>query len=406
MSKLSFVRNKVPINVGTIGHIDHGKSTLTAAIVAVQSARGLAKPMSYEQVTAGGVRRDKNKTVTIHLSHAEYETEARHYSHVDCPGHADYIKNMIVGAAQMDGAVLVVGADEGPMPQTREHLILARQVNVPAVVVFLNKVDLVAEEELLELVELEVRELLTRCGFPGAEVPVVRGQARAALDAPEDPAAAAGIVALLEAMDGYIPVPERREDLPFLMPVEKAFHIDGLGTVVTGLVERGVLRTGQKVQLVGLRAEPLETTCTGIEKFNKVLDEARAGDSVGLRLRSVELKDVRRGQVVAVPGSVASCRRFRAQVYLLNKDEGGRHTPVFAGYQPQFFFRTTSVTGNVRVLAAEGGQAVDMGMPGDHVQMDVELRKDAPVAMAENLRFAIREGNRTVGQGVVTAILE
>ncbi|MBL4883901.1 MAG: elongation factor Tu [Planctomycetaceae bacterium] len=398
MAKEVFERTKPHVNVGTIGHIDHGKSTLTAAIVQVQAVKGLAKNLSYAEITKGGTVRDDSKTVTIAVSHVEYESEARHYAHIDCPGHADYVKNMITGAAQMDGAILVVSAADGPMPQTREHILLARQVNVPALVVFLNKCDLVDDEELLELVEMEVRELLNKYDFPGDDIQIIRGNAKAALETPADEAAGACIQSLLNALDSDIPEPARESDKPFLMSVEDVFSIKGRGTVATGRIERGVINVGEKVEIVGLR-ETAETTVTGVEMFNKTLDTGMAGDNVGLLLRGVDQSDVERGQCLAAPGSINPHTKFECEVYVLSKDEGGRHTPFFSGYSPQFFFRTTDVTGSAKLL---GG--AEMCMPGDNVALEVQLQK--PVAMDAGSRFAIREGGRTVGSGVVTKILE
>jgi elongation factor Tu len=385
--------------VGTIGHIDHGKTTLTGAILAVQQHKGLAKFKSYADIAKGGTVRDATKTVTIAVAHVEYETANRHYAHIDCPGHADFIKNMITGAAQMDGAILVVSAADGPMPQTREHVLLARQVNVPALVVFLNKIDLVDDPELLELVELELRELLTKYGFPGDDIPIIRGNAKGAYDAPEDPAATKCIQDLLDAIDSYIPQPERLIDKPFLMAVEDVFSIEGRGTVATGRIERGVVKVGDEVEIVGLSPESRKTVCTGVEMFNKTLDSGQAGDNVGCLLRGIRRDDVERGQVLAKPGSITPHTKFEAEVYVLSKEEGGRHTPFFSGYRPQFYFRTTDVTGSLNLL---GG--AEMCMPGDNVKLSVELGQ--PIAMSENVRFAIREGGRTVGSGVVTKILE
>ena len=399
MAKELFARTKPHVNVGTIGHIDHGKTTLTGAILAVQAAKGLAKPKSYADIAKGGTVRDATKTVTIAVSHVEYETEKRHYAHIDCPGHADFIKNMITGAAQMDGAILVVSAADGPMPQTREHVLLARQVNVPALVVFLNKVDLVDDPELLELVELELRELLTHHGFPGDEIPIVRGNSLAAYNNPADPAAAKCVGELMDAIDSYIPEPPREVDKPFLMAVEDVFSIEGRGTVATGRIERGVIKVGEEVAIVGFSEEPKKTICTGVEMFNKTLDQGQAGDNVGLLLRGVKREEIERGQVIVKPGSITPHTNFEAEVYVLSKDEGGRHTPFFSGYRPQFYFRTTDVTGNAKLL----GDA-EMCMPGDNVKLEVELI--SPIAMDANVRFAIREGGRTVGSGVVTKVLK
>jgi len=398
MAKEIFQRTKPHVNVGTIGHIDHGKTTTTAAILAVQTAKGLAKFKSYADIAKGGTVRDDTKTVTIAVSHVEYETAGRHYAHIDCPGHADYIKNMITGAAQMDGAILVVSAADGPMPQTREHILLAKQVNVPALVVFLNKCDLVDDEELLELVEMEIRDLLNKYEFPGDSITIVRGNAKGALDSPADPKFSDCISRLMDALDKDVPEPARETDKPMLMAVEDVFSIEGRGTVVTGRIEQGVLKVGDKVQILGL-ADPQETVCTGVEMFNKTLDEGRAGDNVGVLVRGIRKEDVQRGQVLAKPGSIKPHTKFEAQVYVLSKDEGGRHTPFFNGYRPQFYFRTTDVTGEANLL---GG--AEMCMPGDNVKVSVVLGK--PIAMTENVRFAIREGGKTVGSGVVTKIVE
>ncbi len=399
MAKELFARTKPHVNVGTIGHIDHGKTTLTGAILAVQAAKGLAKSKSYADIAKGGTVRDATKTVTIAVSHVEYETDKRHYAHIDCPGHADFIKNMITGAAQMDGAILVVSAADGPMPQTREHVLLARQVNVPALVVFLNKVDLVDDPELLELVELELRELLTHHGFPGDEIPIIRGASLAAYNNPSDPVANKCIGDLMDAIDAYIPEPAREVDKPFLMAVEDVFSIEGRGTVATGRIERGVVKVGEEVAIIGFSEEPRKTICTGVEMFNKTLDQGQAGDNVGLLLRGVKREDIERGQVIAKPGSITPHTNFEAEVYVLSKEEGGRHTPFFSGYRPQFYFRTTDVTGNAKLL----GDA-EMCMPGDNVKLEVELI--SPIAMDANVRFAIREGGRTVGSGVVTKVLK
>jgi elongation factor Tu len=396
MAKEVFQRKKPHVNVGTIGHIDHGKTTLTGAILAVQGAKGMAKSKSYADIAKGGTVRDATKTVTIAVAHVEYETANRHYAHIDCPGHADFIKNMITGAAQMDGAILVVSAADGPMPQTREHVLLARQVNVPALVVFLNKVDLVDDEELLELVELELRELLSKNDFPGDEVPIIRGNSLAAYNNPADPAASKCIQDLMDAIDSYIPEPQRQVDKPFMMAVEDVFSIEGRGTVATGRIERGKVHVGDEVEIVGL-GETRKTTCTGVEMFNKTLDEGQAGDNVGCLLRGIKRDDIERGQVLAKPGSITPHTQFEAEVYVLSKEEGGRHTPFFSGYRPQFYFRTTDVTGTATLL----GDA-EMCMPGDNVRIAVELI--TPIAMDENVRFAIREGGRTVGSGVVTKI--
>jgi elongation factor Tu len=403
MARQKFERTKPHVNIGTIGHVDHGKTTLTAAITRVLSKNGLAEYQPYERIDSAPEERARG--VTINIYHAEYQTENRHYAHVDCPGHADYIKNMITGAAQMDGAILVVAATDGPMPQTREHILLARQVNVPALVVFMNKVDAVDDPELLDLVELEVRELLSKYGFPGDEVPVIRGSALKVVEAPEDADWSRNtsdrwikaIWELLDAVDSYIPLPVRELDKPFLLAVEDVFTITGRGTVATGRVERGVLKPGEEVEIIGFRDEPLKTVVTSIEMFRKVLDEAVAGDNVGLLLRGVDRDDVERGMVIAKPGSIKPHRRFKAEVYVLRKEEGGRHTPFVSGYRPQFYFRTTDVTGEIRLPPG-----VEMVMPGDNVNMEVELI--SPVAIEKGLRFAIREGGRTVGAGVVTDI--
>ncbi len=398
MAKETFERKKPHCNVGTIGHIDHGKTTLTGAMLSVQAAKGLAKFKSYADIAKGGTVRDETKTVTISVAHVEYESEKRHYAHIDCPGHADFIKNMITGAAQMDGAILVVSAADGPMPQTKEHVLLARQVDVPALVVFLNKIDLVDDPDLLELVEMEVRELLSKYGFPGDDIPVIRGSALPAYQDPKDPEKTKCIGELLDAIDAYIPQPAREEDKPFLMAVEDVFSIEGRGTVATGRIERGVIRTGEEVEIVGLTEKPAKTMVTGVEMFRKLLDEGRAGDNVGCLLRGVKREDIERGQVLAKPGSITPHMKFEAEVYCLSKDEGGRHTPFFSGYRPQFYFRTTDVTGTANLVGAE------MCMPGDNVKVSVELHK--PIAMDDGVRFAIREGGRTVGSGVVTKILE
>jgi len=399
MAKGTFTRNKPHVNVGTIGHIDHGKSTLTAALSARSAARfgGIIK--SYAEITKGGTVRDSNKTVTIASSHTEYETEKRHYAHVDCPGHADFVKNMITGAAQMDGAILVVSAADGPMPQTREHVLLARQVGVPYIVVFLNKVDLVDDAELLDLVELEVRELLKKYNFPGDTTPVIRGQSKAALENPKDDAICKPIDDLFNAIDSYIPEPAREVDKPFLMSVEDVFSIKGRGTVATGRIERGMCKVGDTVEIVGLRAENKNTVITGVEMFQKTLDSGMAGDNVGCLLRGVEKDDIERGQVLCKPGSIKPHTKFKAEVYVLTKEEGGRTSPFFSGYRPQFYFRTTDVTGGVKLL---GG--AEMCMPGDNIQMEVDLG-DKSVAMEKGLRFAVREGGRTIGSGVVSEII-
>ncbi len=401
MAKEKFDRSKPHVNVGTIGHIDHGKTTLTAALTKVAADNGWAKYVSYDEVAKASEsqgRRDDTKILTIASSHVEYSTANRHYAHVDCPGHADYIKNMITGAAQMDGAILVVSATDGPMPQTREHVLLARQVNVPHLVVALNKVDAVDDPELLDLVELEVRELLSSYGFPGDDVPVVRVSALKALEGDTGELGEESISKLVAAMDDYIPQPERAIDGAFLMPIEDVFSISGRGTVVTGRIERGKVNVGDEVEIVGIK-ETTKTTCTGVEMFRKLLDEGLAGDNVGVLLRGTKRDEVERGQVLAKPGSITPHTKFEAEVYILTKEEGGRHTPFFKGYRPQFYFRTTDVTGAVELPAD-----TEMVMPGDNISMDVELI--APIAMDEGLRFAIREGGRTVGAGVVAAIVE
>jgi len=399
MAKGVFERTKPHVNVGTIGHIDHGKTTLTAAILATQSADGLANFKDYSSIAKGGTVRDETKTVTIAVAHVEYESDTRHYAHIDCPGHADYVKNMITGAAQMDGAILVVAADDGPMPQTREHILLARQVGVPAIVVFMNKCDLVDDAELLDLVELEVRDLLSKYEFPGDQVPVVRGSASAAYrGAGKDPAAAKPIKDLLKALDSYVPLPQREVDKPFLMPVEDVFSIKGRGTVATGRIERGKVKVGETLDIVGLSPAVGTTVCTGVEMFNKTLDEGQAGDNVGLLLRGVEKEQIERGMVLAHQRSIQPHTHFQCEVYILSKEEGGRHTPFFKGYRPQFYFRTTDVTGDVELL---GG--AEMVMPGDNCKLEVKLGYQ--IAMEQNLRFAIREGGRTVGAGVVTKII-
>jgi elongation factor Tu len=399
MAKDVFVRTKPHVNVGTIGHIDHGKTTLTGAILAVQSKKGFAKFKTYADIAKGGTVRDATKTVTIHVAHVEYETENRHYAHIDCPGHADFIKNMITGAAQMDGAILVVSAADGPMPQTREHVLLARQVNVPAIVVFLNKIDLVDDPELLDLVEMELRDLLKKYDFPGDEIPIIRGDSLSAYQNPDDPEKTKCIQELLDAIDSYIPEPVRPMDKPFLMAVEDVFSIEGRGTVATGRIEQGVIKPGDEVEIVGFSRESRKTVCTSIEMFNKTLDEGRAGDNVGCLLRGIKKDEIERGQVLAKPGSITPHTKFEAEVYILSKEEGGRHTPIMSGYRPQFYFRTTDVTGEIQLT---GG--AEMVLPGENVKIQVELI--SPVAMQENLRFAIREGGRTVGSGVVTKILE
>ena len=405
MAKGVFERTKPHVNVGTIGHIDHGKSTLTAALVARAAAKGLSEGKSYAEITKGGTVRDSNKTVTIHSSHVEYETEARHYAHVDCPGHADFVKNMITGAAQMDGAILVVAADSGPMPQTREHVLLARQVGVPYIVVFMNKVDLVDDDELLDLVEMEIRELLDKYDFPGDDTPVVRGQSKAALENAGDDAICAPLDELFDHLDTYIPEPERENDKPFLVSVEDVFSIKGRGTVATGRVERGQVKVGDEAEIVGLSKDNQKTTITGVEMFNKTLESAIAGDNCGVLLRGIEKDQITRGQVICKPGSITPHTKFKGQVYVLTKEEGGRHTPFFAGYKPQFYFRTTDVTGKVLELYGDGGAKAEMCMPGDNVTMEIDL-EDKPVAMEKGLRFAVREGGRTIGSGTVTEILE
>src|SRR5574342_144493 len=397
MAKEKFARTKPHVNVGTIGHIDHGKTTLTAAITFVQAVKGLAKPKEYAEIAKGGTVRDESKILTIAAAHVEYESAKRHYAHVDCPGHADFIKNMITGAAQMDGAILVVSASDGPMPQTREHVLLARQVNVPALVVFLNKCDLVDDPELLDLVELEVRELLTKYNFPGDKVPVIRGAALKAMQT-HGKEGAESIEKLLDALDNYIPEPKRLLDRDFLMPVEDVFSIEGRGTVATGRIDRGRIKVGDKVEIVGL-TETKETVVTGVEMFRKLLDEGQAGDNVGCLLRGLKREEVERGQVLAKPGSITPHTKFKAEVYVLTKEEGGRHTPFFNGYRPQFYFRTTDVTGSIKLPAG-----VEMVMPGDNVEITAELIN--PIAMEEGMRFAIREGGRTVGAGAVAEVVE
>jgi elongation factor Tu len=395
MAKEQFQRTKPHVNVGTIGHIDHGKSTLTAAIVQTQSRKGLATPISYADITKGGTVRDETKTVTIAVSHVEYQSDKRHYAHIDCPGHADFVKNMITGAAQMDGAILVVDASEGPMPQTREHILLARQVGVPAIVVFLNKVDLVDDPELLDLVEMEVRDLLNKYQFPGDKTPVIRGSSKKALAG--EPEGEKAIQQLMEAIDEFIPLPTREVDKPFLMCIEDVFNIEGRGTVVTGRVERGVLKRMDTVEIVGLR-ETRQTVATDIEMFRKLLDSANAGDNVGVLLRGTKKEEVERGMVLAKPASITPHTHYKAEVYVLSKEEGGRHTPFFTNYRPQFYFRTTDVTGTVTLPSG-----VEMVMPGDNVS--VEVKVIAPVAMERGQRFAIREGGRTIGAGRVTEVI-
>jgi elongation factor Tu len=397
MGKKKFERTKPHVNVGTIGHIDHGKTTLTAAITKHLEKKGLASYVPFDQIDKAP--EEKARGITIATAHVEYETGKRHYAHVDCPGHADYIKNMITGAAQMDGAILVVGADDGPMPQTREHILLARQVGVPSIVVFLNKCDMVDDPELIELVELELRELLTKYEFPGDEIPIIRGSALKALESDDpDSAEAKAIFELMDAIDSYIPEPVRDIEKPFLMPIEDVFSISGRGTVVTGRVERGVIKVGDDVEVVGIRPT-LKTVCTGVEMFRKILDQGQAGDNIGVLLRGTKREEVERGQVVAAPGSITPHTKFKAEAYILTKEEGGRHTPFFGGYRPQFYFRTTDVTGVVTLP-----EGVEMVMPGDNISLEVNLI--TPIAMEKELRFAIREGGRTVGAGVISEILE
>jgi len=394
MAKGKFERTKPHVNVGTIGHVDHGKTTLTAAITTVLSKMFGGEAKAYDQIDAAP--EEKARGITINTAHVEYETKARHYAHVDCPGHADYVKNMITGSAQMDGAILVVSAADGPMPQTREHILLARQVGVPYIIVFMNKCDMVDDEELLELVEMEVRELLSKYDFPGDDVPIVKGSALKALEGDKGKLGEEAIMALAEALDTYIPTPERAIDGAFLLPIEDVFSISGRGTVVTGRIERGIVKVGEEVEIVGIK-DTVKTICTGVEMFRKLLDQGQAGDNVGVLLRGTKREDVERGQVLAKPGSIKPHTKFECEVYILSKDEGGRHTPFFNNYRPQFYFRTTDVTGSVKL--AEG---VEMVMPGDNIKMDVELI--APIAMEQGLRFAIREGGRTVGAGVVAKI--
>jgi len=397
MAKGKFERTKPHVNVGTIGHVDHGKTTLTAAITTVLAkAFGSGEAKGYDQIDAAP--EEKARGITINTSHVEYETANRHYAHVDCPGHADYVKNMITGAAQMDGAILVVSAADGPMPQTREHILLSRQVGVPYIIVFLNKADMVDDEELLELVEMEVRELLSKYDFPGDDTPIVKGSAKLALEGDEGALGKEAILQLAEALDSYIPTPERAVDGAFLMPVEDVFSISGRGTVVTGRIERGIVKVGEEIEIVGIR-DTVKTTCTGVEMFRKLLDQGQAGDNVGILLRGTKREDVERGQVLAKPGSIKPHTKFSAEVYILSKEEGGRHTPFFQGYRPQFYFRTTDVTGTIKLPADK-----EMVLPGDNVSMEVTLI--APIAMEEGLRFAIREGGRTVGAGVVASIIE
>ncbi|MBP8800997.1 MAG: elongation factor Tu [Kiritimatiellae bacterium] len=402
MAKETFVREKPHVNVGTIGHVDHGKTTLTAAITNVQSLKGLCAPISYDQVAKASEsagRRDPTKILTIATSHVEYSTDNRHYAHVDCPGHADYVKNMITGAAQMDGAIVVVSAADGPMPQTREHILLARQVGVPAIVVFLNKVDLVDDAELLDLVEMEVRELLSKYEFPGDDIPIVRGSALPATKATsaDDPACQC-ITDLMDALDSHVPEPQRALDKPFLLPIEDVFSIEGRGTVVTGRIERGLIKVGDEVEIIGLRPTA-KTTCTGVEMFRKLLDQGQAGDNVGCLLRGTKKEEVERGQVLAKPGSITPHTEFHGEVYVLSKEEGGRHTPFFKGYRPQFYIRTTDVTGDITLP-----EGVEMVMPGDNISISVKLI--SPVALEDKMRFAIREGGRTVGAGTVSKVIK
>jgi elongation factor Tu len=396
MAKGKFERTKPHVNVGTIGHVDHGKTTLTAAITTVLSAKFGGEAKAYDQIDAAP--EEKARGITINTAHVEYETKARHYAHVDCPGHADYVKNMITGAAQMDGAILVVSAADGPMPQTREHILLARQVGVPYIIVFMNKCDMVDDAELLELVEMEVRELLSKYDFPGDDIPIVKGSALKAMEGDKGELGEGAIMALADALDSYIPTPERAIDMPFLMPIEDVFSISGRGTVVTGRVERGIVKVGEEIEIVGIRPT-VKTTCTGVEMFRKLLDQGQAGDNVGVLLRGTKREEVERGQVLAKPGSITPHTHFSSEVYILSKDEGGRHTPFFNGYRPQFYFRTTDVTGSIELPAG-----TEMVMPGDNIAMTVKLI--APIAMEEGLRFAIREGGRTVGAGVVAKVIE
>ena len=396
MAKGKFERTKPHVNVGTIGHVDHGKTTLTAAITTILSKHFGGEAKGYDQIDAAP--EEKARGITINTSHVEYETATRHYAHVDCPGHADYVKNMITGAAQMDGAILVVSAADGPMPQTREHILLARQVGVPYIIVFLNKCDMVDDEELLELVEMEVRELLSNYDFPGDDLPIVKGSAKLALEGDQSPLGEPAILKLAETLDSYIPTPERAVDQPFLMPIEDVFSISGRGTVVTGRVERGVIKVGEEIEIVGIKPTT-KTTCTGVEMFRKLLDQGEAGDNVGILLRGTKREDVERGQVLAKPGTITPHTNFKGEVYVLTKEEGGRHTPFFKGYRPQFYFRTTDLTGTIELP-----EGVDMVMPGDNIQMTVKLI--CPIAMEQGLRFAIREGGHTVGAGVVASIIE
>ena len=396
MAKEKFDRSLPHVNIGTIGHVDHGKTTLTAAITKVMAEAGRADFQAYDQID--GAPEERARGITISTAHVEYSTENRHYAHVDCPGHADYVKNMITGAAQMDGAILVVNAEDGPMPQTREHILLARQVGVPALVVFMNKVDQVDDEELLELVELEIRELLSSYDYPGDDIPIVKGSALAAMEGRDDEIGKNAINELMAAVDAYIPQPERPKDQPFLMPIEDVFSISGRGTVVTGRIERGIVNVGDEIEILGIR-DTTKTTCTGVEMFRKLLDQGEAGDNVGVLLRGTKREDVERGQVLAAPGSIKPHRSFKAEAYILTKEEGGRHTPFFSNYRPQFYFRTTDVTGSIELPAG-----TEMVMPGDNIAMTATLI--TPIAMEEGLRFAIREGGRTVGAGVVSAIVE
>ncbi len=398
MSKGKFERTKPHVNVGTIGHVDHGKTTLTASLVNTQAKRQMATAKSYADIAKGGVVRDESKTVTIASAHVEYETANRHYAHVDCPGHADYVKNMITGAAQMDGAILVVSAADGPMPQTREHILLARQVGVPKIVVFLNKVDTIDDPELLDLVEMEVRDLLNEYEFPGDETPIIRGSALKALQGEESDIGIGAIDKLLATVDEYIPLPVRETDKPFLMPVEDVFSIEGRGTVATGRIERGVVKVGEEIEIVGLR-DTQKTVVTGVEMFRKLLDQGQAGDNVGCLLRGLKRDEVERGQVLAKPGTITPHRKFKAEAYILKKEEGGRHKPFFTGYRPQFYFRTTDVTGSLKLP-----DGVEMAMPGDRIHLEVELHQ--PIALEKQVRFAIREGGKTVGSGVVTEVIE
>ena len=396
MSKEKFERNKPHVNVGTIGHVDHGKTTLTAAITKCLASKGLAQQTDFENIDNAPEERERG--ITINTAHVEYETEVRHYAHVDCPGHADYVKNMITGAAQMDGGILVVNAADGPMPQTREHILLARQVGVPALVVYLNKVDQVDDQELLELVEVEIRELLSKYDFPGDDIPIVKGSALAAVEDRDEEIGKNSIVELMSKIDEYIPAPTRELDKPFLMPVEDVFSISGRGTVVTGRVEQGIIKPGEEIEIIGLK-DTAKTVCTGVEMFRKLLDSGEAGDNIGALLRGTKKEEVERGQVLAAPGSIKPHKKFKAEIYALSKEEGGRHTPFFANYRPQFYFRTTDVTGSIKLP-----EGTEMVMPGDNITLEVELL--APIAMNNNLRFAIREGGRTVGSGVVSEIIE